>query len=232
MWPSATTSPIACVISAHERIASSFPGITKSMPSGSQLVSNETDDGDAQALSLTHGDELGFQVDHEHRVGHALHVLDAAEIGAQLEQIGLGGHALAGGQQRELALGLVAFEIVQAADALVDGLEVGQQTPEPAVIDIRHVGALGDVLDGVARLLLGADEQHGAAAMGEGADELLGLLQERGGLEQVDDVDAVALAIDEAAHLRVPAAGLVAEVNAGLEQLRDTYFSHGLVLPC
>ena len=38
-WPSATTSPIARVTSAHERIASSLPGMTKSMPSGSQLVS-------------------------------------------------------------------------------------------------------------------------------------------------------------------------------------------------
>src|SRR5271166_1126990 len=37
--PSETTWPIAWVISAHERIASSFPGITKSIPSGSQLVS-------------------------------------------------------------------------------------------------------------------------------------------------------------------------------------------------
>src|ERR1019366_1802363 len=38
-WPSETTCPIACVISAQERIASSLPGTTKSMPSGSQLVS-------------------------------------------------------------------------------------------------------------------------------------------------------------------------------------------------
>src|SRR5271165_1313438 len=38
-WPSATTSPIARVIRAQERIASSLPGITKSMPSGSQFVS-------------------------------------------------------------------------------------------------------------------------------------------------------------------------------------------------
>src|SRR5271166_2536808 len=37
--PSETTWPIAWVISAHERIASSLPGITKSIPSGSQLVS-------------------------------------------------------------------------------------------------------------------------------------------------------------------------------------------------
>ena len=50
------------------------------------------------------------------------------------------------------------------------------------------------------------------------------------GLEQVDDVDAAALAVDEAAHLRVPAARLVAEVHTGLQQLPDPDFlSHGYV---
>ena len=39
------------------------------------------------------------------------------------------------------------------------------------------------------------------------------------GLGEVDDVDPVALREDERAHLGIPAAGLVAEVNAGLEQL-------------
>ena len=34
--------------------------------------------------------------------------------------------------------------------------------------------------------------------------------------------------IDEAAHLRVPAARLVAEVHAGLQQLSDSYLSHGV----
>ena len=37
--------------------------------------------------------------------------------------------------------------------------------------------------------------------------------------------------MDEAAHLGVPAARLVAEMNAGLQQLRDAYVGHGL-LPC
>ena len=155
---------------------------------------DQADDRDAQALRLFDRDLLGLEVDHEHRVGDALHVLDAAEVRAQLREVGLRGHPLARRQQRELALGLVAFEVVQAADALVDRLEVRQQAAEPAVVDERHVGRLGDLLDGVARLLLGADEQHGAAAMGDLAGELLRLRQQRLRLEQVDDVDAAALA--------------------------------------
>ena len=38
---------------------------------------------------------------------------------------------------------------------------------------------LGDLLDGVAGLLLGADEQHGAAAVGDLGRELLRLLEQR-----------------------------------------------------
>ena len=200
-------------------------------PVGVAVGVDEADDRDAQALRLFDRDHLGLEVDHEHRVGDALHVLDAAEVRAQLREVGLGGHPLARRQQRELALGLVAFEVVQAADALVDRLEVRQQAAQPAVVDVGHVRRLGDVLDRVAGLLLGADEQDGAAAVGERARELLGLREQGLRLEQVDDVDAAALAEDEAAHLGVPAARLVAEVNAGLQQLRDADVGHGL-LPC
>src|SRR5687767_3078191 len=63
--------------------------------------------------------------------------------------------------------------------------------------------------------------------MGDGGCELLGLTQQRLGLQKVDDVDAAVLAVDEPAHLRVPAAGLVAEVHAGLQQLSDPNLGHG-----
>ena len=134
---------------------------------------DQADDRDAQALGLAHGDRLRLEVDDEHRVRGALHVLDAAEVGPQLLEVGLGRHALPRRQQRQLALGLVALEVVQALDALRDRLEVRQQAAEPAVVDVRHAGGLGDLLDGVAGLLLGADEQDRAAAVGDAVGELL-----------------------------------------------------------
>src|ERR1019366_4740629 len=188
-------------------------------------------DRDAQAPGLFERDRRGLGVHPEHGVGHALHVLHAPEVAAQLLQIGLRGHPLAGRQQGELALGLEAFEVVQPADTQADRLEVRQQATEPAVVHERHVGRFGDLLDGVAGLLLGAHEQHRSAAVGHGPGELLGLGEQALSLEQVDDVDAAALTEYEAAHLGVPAARLMAEVNAGLQQLRDAYVSHGL-LPC
>src|SRR3954451_1907736 len=189
---------------------------------------DQADQRDAQALGLADADDLGLEVDDEDRVGRARHVLDAAQVGAQLGEVGLGGQALARRQQRELAVGLVALEVVQALDALVDRLEVGQQAAQPAMVDVRHAARLGDALDVVAGLLLGPDEQDGPAAGGEVVDELLGLAQQALGLQEVDDVDPAALAPDEAAHLRVPTARLVTEVDSGLQQLPDADVSgHG-----
>ena len=54
------------------------------------------------------------------------------------------------------------------------------------------------------------------ALRGEVLDELQRILEQVRRLLQVEDVDAVALAEDELLHLRVPAAGLVAEMDAGL----------------
>ncbi len=190
---------------------------------------DEADDRDAQALGLAHGDGLGLQVDHEHRVGHALHVLDATEVGPQLLQVGLRRHSLPGGKQLKLALGLIALEVVQTLDAQRDRLEVRQQAAQPAMVDIGHVGGLGVLLDRVARLLLGADEQHGPATPRHLGGELAGILQQGLRLQEVDDVVPIALAEDEAAHLGIPATGLVAEVDAGLQQLLDTDLSHGLL---
>ena len=80
--------------------------------------------------------------------------------------------------------------------------------------------------DGVLRLLLRADAQHGAAAGRQALDEFVGVLDQLGRLLEVDDVDPAALGEDEPAHLRVPAAGLVAEMNSGLQKLSHGDDSH------
>ena len=86
--------------------------------------------------------------------------------------------------------------------------------------------------DRVLRLALGADEQHLAAARDRLLDEVERAGEQRHGLRQIDDVDAVAVAENVRLHPRVPAMGLVAEMRSGLEQLlhrddsgRHRYFS-------
>ena len=98
------------------------------------------------------------------------------------------------------------------------------------MVDVRHAGLGGDLGDGVAGLLLRADEQDGAAAAGDARREVASVPEELVRLQQVDDVDPLGLAVDETAHLGVPAAGLVAEVNAGLQQLLDPDLGHGFLL--
>src|SRR3546814_9679495 len=66
---------------------------------------------------------------------------------------------------------------------------------------------------------LGADEQHLAARCHRRGDEIERTREQRHGLQQIDDVNAVAVAEDIRLHLRVPAVRLVAEVRAGFEQL-------------
>ena len=124
-----------------------------------------------------------------------------------------------GRQQLELALLLQAAQLVQPLDALGDRAPVRQQAAEPAVVDVGHADALRLLGDGVLRLLLRADEEHAAAALGDVAREVVGLLEQLERLLEVDDVDAAALGEDEALHLRIPAAGLVAEVDSGLQQV-------------
>ena len=65
---------------------------------------------------------------------------------------------------------------------------------------------------------LGADEEHALAAQDDVAHELLRDLELPEGLLEIDDVDPVALREDEAAHLGIPTARLVSEVDAGGEQ--------------
>ena len=148
----------------------------------------------------------------------------SAEVGLELQELGLHRHALLGREQGELALGVQPAQVVQPLDPLADRVVVGQQAAQPALVHVRHAGLLGDLLDDVLGLLLRADEQDDAPARGEVLRERPRLLEQLDRLHQVDDVDPLALAEDVAAHLRMPAAGLVPEMDAGLQQLLDSDF--------
>jgi len=54
----------------------------------------------------------------------------------------------------------------------LDGLEVGEHAAEPALVHVGHAAALGLVPDRVLRLLLRADEEHGAALAGHGLSSM------------------------------------------------------------
>ena len=193
---------------------------------GVRVGVDHRDHRDAEAVGFLDGDLLLVGVDHEQQVGRAAHVLDAAQ--------GLVELFLGAGELQHLTLGeagvLLAQRLVDGAqrlDRVRDGLPVGERAAQPAGVHVILGRALGGISHLLRRRALGADEQH-AAALGHGVrhgDERL--VEQRNGLREVDDVDAVAAAIDVVPHLRVPAVGLVAEVHASFEQL-----THGEIRQC
>src|SRR5690606_2723132 len=111
------------------------------------------------------------------------------------------------------------FELLEPADRLLDGAEVGQRAAQPALGHVWHAAALGLFLDRLARAALGAHEQHDAALLGDARDEVHRVVEQRNRLLEVDDVDLAAGAEDVRGHLRVPVARLVAEMDAGFQHL-------------
>src|SRR5690606_29702254 len=109
---------------------------------------------------------------------------------------------------------------------LLHGGEVGQGAAQPALGHVRHAATLGLFLHGVARGALGADEQDQAALLGDARDEVHRVVEQRNRLLEVDDVDLAAGAEDVRAHLRVPVAGLVAEMDAGFQHLAHGDLGH------
>src|SRR5699024_4948926 len=129
----------------------------------------------------------------------------------------------AGGDVVEVDL----LELLEPLQTTAHRAKVGQHAAQPALVHVRHTHPGGLLGDGLLGLLLRADEQDGAA-VGDGLlDELVRTVDVLQGLQQVDDVDAVAHGEDEALHLRVPTPGLVPEVHAALKELAHGDDGHG-----
>ena len=158
-------------------------------------------------------------VHNEQGAGQLLHLADTAQVGFQLFPLvdQLDNFLL--GQHVELTALLHLVDLVQALNTGADGLEVGQHTAQPAVVDVKHVAALGFGFYRFLGLLFGADEQDALAFHRDVADESISFINLADCLLQVDDVDAVTFGEDVLRHLRVPPAGLMTEVYAGFQKL-------------
>ena len=167
-----------------------------------------------QPLRFLHGQVFDAGVEDEDGSWHAAHVLDAAQILLELDDLFLHLHdffflqaVLAGVRQLELHL-------LHFIDALPDGLEVREHPAEPALVDEEHVGAQGFFLKDLSGLPLGSDKQHRLAGGNGVADEGIGLLHPSQRLLKIDDVDAVAFPKEELLHLWVPPVRLVPEMDS------------------
>jgi len=171
-------------------------------------------------------------VEHEDRVGGLGHRAQTTEVALELGELAIEEEGLLLDHDLELADLLLALELEHLADALGDSAEVGEHAAEPTLVHIGHVAAVSGLADRVLGLLLGADEQDGAAIGSHVAHEVVGGLDAAQRLVEIDDVDAIALTEDETLHLRVPTPGLMPEVGTGLDHLAHRDDSHGNLLFC
>ena len=204
------------------RSASSLPGIGTSTSSGSQFVSTTPITGIfSLRASATAIASLRVSMT-KTASGTRLHALDAGQVLLELARAPFEVGELLLGEPlvlRLLRAGERHLELAQPLEAAAHGHEVGEQPAQPALGHVGHAAALGLLGDRLLGLALGADEQDVLALGGQVLHELQRVLEQPVGLLQVDDVDPVALAEDVLLHLRVPAAGLVPEVDARFEQV-------------
>ncbi|MPN62232.1 hypothetical protein SDC9_209979 [bioreactor metagenome] len=118
---------------------------------------------------------------------------------------------------------MLSLHVLQTLDGGLDGLEVGQHAAQPALVNEGHASALGFFSHQLTGLTLCTHHQDGAAVSSQLLGELLGFLEHRQGLFQVDDVDLVAGTEDERSHLGIPETSLVTEVDAGFQHLAHCY---------
>ena len=178
---------------------------------------DHSDHRESKFVGFGHRDVLTHRVEHKDGIGQALHVLDAAKVPLQLLEF-------AGQQQRlllrhRLELAGIAHPLVvrHLGDPFGDRLEVGQHAAQPPLVDVRHATFLRIRADCILGLALGADKQNPPAIGDEIADEGVGRLDLLESLLEVNDVDTRPLAVNETLHPRVPATGLVSEVDTRLE---------------
>ena len=141
------------------------------------------------------------------------HVLHAREVLLELEPFAIEQQAFLLRIELKGVLLLATLKFFQAPDLLAYGLEVREHTAQPALGNEERSAALSVLLDDRAKLSLGANEEHPLAAKNHPPDNALRGLEAVQGLAQIDDVDAVFFREDELAHLRIPTASLVPEMD-------------------
>jgi hypothetical protein len=168
--------------------------------------------------SLGNGDALHAGVNDKEGAGQPCHLFDAAEVAVEALNLLIDLQGFFLGEALELAAGARVLQSHQVVDATLDGGEVGESATQPAVVDIGHRAALGLQLDGLLGLFLGAHKENGLSPGHHVPDEVTGFAHALHGLLKVDDVNAVALREDEAAHSGVPTPGLMPEVDPRFQE--------------
>ena len=181
-------------------------------------------------FGLLNRDPLMVDIDHEQRIGQSAHVLDTANRALKLLHHARAVQRFFFGELVESTVIALLFQLAVVTNRGADRFVVGEHAAQPAMADIRHATTLGLLLDQLLRGALGAHENELVAARGDLAHLLQSPVEGRHRVLEVDDVNLVARAKDIRAHLGVPVAGLVAEVDTRLQHVAHADSGHSVFL--
>ena len=173
---------------------------------------------------------FALDIHHKHRVGRAVHVADTAEVLHEALFFTADGGLFLFHITGDATIFFHGLDFIEALEALLHGLEVGEHAAQPTVRDkVLFVGIRQLADDGLG-LFLGAHEQDLAATANGVAQKITGSLKLVDGLGEVDDVDSVVCPENIGLHLRIPTTGLVAKMDTCFKQFLNS-FAH-IVFPC
>ena len=169
-------------------------------------------------------------INNQHGIRQTVHVFNATQTAFQF-------FLLTGQRQGffftklgKTAVGSHGFQLLQALDGALDGIEVSEHTTQPAMVHIRHTCSIRMLFNTIAGGTFGTDKQYLAFSGSQFAQEIGGLFIQRQGFFQINDMNFIAFAEDVRSHLGIPETGLVTEMNSGLQHLTHGHLRHVLLL--
>jgi hypothetical protein len=115
---------------------------------------------------------------------------------------------------------------MQAVDTFFNGIKIGHHAAKPTAVDPVHTGFFGSFFNTFLRLSLSPDKKNIPTVGNDINYDFISRAIEFYRLLEVDDVNSVTSPKDVFFHFRVPAFGLMSEVDTGFQQLAHCYHSH------
>ena len=118
---------------------------------------------------------------------------------------------------------IVGIYLAIIFDRGLNGFEVSQSTAQPTLVNVRHACTRRFFSDDVTRLTFCTNEQYSATTCCEFFNDFSSFVVHHHGFFEVDDMNFVAMAVDERSHFRIPEASLMAKVATGFKHFTHRY---------